>query len=297
MDRLTSKDVIGTTIIVGVCVLTMYAIYTNYIKSDESSQKGLTPTKYQKYKLIKKVNVSHNTRKFRFALQSASTELGLPCGKNISFRFFDANQEEVRRPYTPITSNREKGYFDVMIKVYADGKMTQHLDTLVPNKDFIEARGPMGNIRYAKPGLFQIKQKKEMNQYKVSKIGMICGGTGITPMLQIIREIEANHNDETQVSMIFGNVSIDDILLREELEQVRQKHDNIHIRFIIDKAPTDGREWNEDVGYVTQEQLKQRIFPPADDVIVLLCGPPIMTKICKGNLMKLGYDENRVVAF
>ena len=55
-------------------------------------------------------------------------------------------------------------------------------------------------------------------------------------MLQIIDEIAVNQKDETQVSMIFCNVSIDDILMKPELEAIRKKHDNIHIRFIIDKV-------------------------------------------------------------
>merc|ERR1712087_308469 len=141
--------------------------------------------------------------------------------------------------------------------------------------------GPLGDIHYKRPGSFMIKQGKERNNYKVKQIGMVCGGTGITPMLQLIDEIVSNSRDKTQVSTIFGNVSIDDILLKPELEAIRKKHDNIHIRFIIDKAPTDGREWNEEVGYVTTDVIKERIFPPAEDVIVLLCGPPIMVKICK----------------
>eukprot|EP00483_Globobulimina_turgida_P000709 UN00709 len=124
--------------------------------------------------------------------------------------------DEIRRPYTPITSNREKGFFEVMIKIYSNGKMSSHLDTLRVNKDYIEARGPMGNITY-KSGIFHVKQKKVLNTYKVKKIGMICGGTGITPMLQLIEEIIADKNDNTQVSMIFGNVSIDDILLKPRI--------------------------------------------------------------------------------
>lgn len=238
MDKITSKDIIGTTIIATVCVLGLYAVYANYFaNSDKNKKVGLEKTKYQKYKLIKKINVSHNTRKFRFSLQTPSTKLGLPVGKNISFRYFEENMDEIRRPYTPITSNREKGYFDMMIKIYENGKMTQYLDKLIVNKDFIEARGPMGNIHYIKPGVFNIKQKKELNTYNVKKIGMICGGTGITPMLQIINEIIYKpNNDKTQISMIFGNVSIDDILLKPQLEEIRENNENVHIRFIIDKV-------------------------------------------------------------
>eukprot|EP01083_Nonionella_stella_P028771 79295_1 len=267
----------------------------NYLSVD-SKAPGLQPNKYQKYKLIKKINVTHNSRKFRFALQDQNTELGLPCGKHISFRFFETDPEtkerdEIRRLYTPITSNRDKGYFDVVIKVYPHGKMSSYLDTLVPNKDHIEARGPMGEVEYLSPGLVTIKKKRE---YKVNKIGMICGGTGITPMLHIIDEIIYN-NDPVQVSLVFGNVSMDDILMKPELEAIRRKYDNIQIRFMVDDAPTDGREWKEDVGYITSEIIKERIFPPAKDVIVFLCGPGRMRRIAHSSLLKLGHDENQVI--
>eukprot|EP01084_Bolivina_argentea_P193683 332268_1 len=259
----------------------------NYLSVD-SKAPGLQPNKYQKYKLIKKVNVSHNTRKFRFALQDSTTILGLPCGRHISFRFFETDpdtneRDEIRRPYTPVTSDRDRGHFDVVIKVYSDGKMSSYLDRLRPNRDYIEASGPIGDIEYTSPGLVAVKARR----YTVTKIGMICGGTGITPMLQLIKHIIAK-NDPIQVSMVFGNVSIDDILLKTELEEIRQKHENIHIRFIIDKAPTDGREWNEDVGYVTNDIIKHRIFPAAEDVVVFLCGPPMLRRTCHSNLMKLG---------
>jgi len=300
MDALTAKDIIGTSIIATVCALTVYALYATYLKPETAAKLGLNGT-WQKYKLIQKTRVTHNTSKLRFALQSTDTVLGLPCGNHLRFRFFEKSAEsdemdEVRRTYTPISSDRDLGYMEFMIKTYEKGKMTQYLDKLVPGKDSMEIYGPMGHIHYKRPGFFTIKQGKEHNNYKVQKIGMVCGGTGITPMLQIVDEIVSNSRDKTQVSMIFGNVSIDDILLKKELEAIRQKHENIHIRFIIDKAPTDGREWNEDVGYVTEDTLKKWIFPAGLDAITFLCGPPIMVKIVKGNLLKMGHEKNRVVS-
>jgi len=186
---------------------------------------------------------------------------------------------------------------EFMIKTYEHGKMTQFLDKLVPGKDTMDICGPLGSIHYKRPGSFTIKQGKERNNYKVKQIGMVCGGTGITPMLQLIDEIVSNSRDKTQVSMIFGNVSIDDILMKPELEAIRRKHDNIHIRFIIDKAPTDGREWNEDVGYVTTDLMQKYLFPAGQDTITMLCGPPIMCKIVKGNLLKMGHEKKRIVSF
>lgn len=38
------------------------------------------------------------------------------------------------RPYTPITSNRVKGHFDLMIKSYPAGKLSAHFATLKPGQ-------------------------------------------------------------------------------------------------------------------------------------------------------------------
>ena len=63
------------------------------------------------------------------------------------------------------------------------------------------------------------------------------------------------------------------------------------------QAPTDGTEWNEDVGYVTEDILKKWLLPAGPETITFLCGPPIMVKIVKGNLIKMGHEKKRVVSF
>ena len=116
---------------------------------------ALNPIEKIPFKLIKKKNVSHDTRKFTFALQTKKHILGLPVGKcgMCSFLFlpplslsfppssfphctlhflplpisrFQGNHMYISaniggkiesRPYTPITSDDELGYFELVIKV------------------------------------------------------------------------------------------------------------------------------------------------------------------------------------
>ena len=65
---------------------------------------------------------------------------------------------------------------------------------------------------------------------------MIAGGTGITPMTQIMRQIIKDNNDKTEIKLIFGNVSIDDILLKDELQTMRSQNNNISVYFTLDKV-------------------------------------------------------------
>lgn len=69
---------------------------------------------------------------------------------------------------------------------------------------------------------------------------VILGGTGITPMLQLIRQITRDPKDETKVSLLFANQTEEDILLRDELEEVAKNNpDQVKIWYTVDR-PTEG---------------------------------------------------------
>lgn len=54
-------------------------------------------------------------------------------------------------------------------------------------------------------------------------IALIAGGSGITPMWQILQSIDANPADKTKVTLIFSNQTEEDILLRKEFEGKKKK--------------------------------------------------------------------------
>ena len=68
------------------------------------------------FKLVKREEVSHDTRRFRFELQSPQHVLGLPVGNHM-YLTARIDGELVKRPYTPVTSDDELGYFELVIKV------------------------------------------------------------------------------------------------------------------------------------------------------------------------------------
>ena len=51
---------------------------------------------------------------------------------------------------------------------------------------------------------------------------MIAGGTGITPMYQVIKAVLKQADDETQLALLYANQSPDDILLFEELQSLAE---------------------------------------------------------------------------
>jgi len=247
---------------------------------------------YTPFRLIEKVNITHNTRRFKIALQTPSTVLGLPIGKHFNLRFFDEQGEAIIRPYTPVTSDDELGYVELVIKIYPKGRMGQYLDHLNIG-DSIDIMGPNGFIHYDMPSHITVKRLRNTLYFGFETINMVAGGTGLTPMYQIIQQIIKDKNDHTEVKMIYGNITEDDILCREDLEAMRELS-YVDIVFTLDKPSCD---WREEAGYVTPCMIKKYLAPPNQQPITVVCGPPPMMRAVVSTLKSLDYPKDRILSF
>jgi cytochrome-b5 reductase len=113
---------------------------------------------------------------------------------------------------------------------------------------------------------------------------MLAGGTGLTPMLQIIREIIKNKEDRTKVHLVFANVSEEDILLKNELDESVRKHPNIKVSYIVTTASS--KSWKGFTGFVNEDVIKKTMPKPSDDHLILVCGPPGFMEHISGNKTK-----------
>jgi len=132
----------------------------------------------------------------------------------------------------------------------------------------------------------------------VKRFGMIAGGTGITPMLQIIRAIirgrpKNGGSDETVVDLIFANVDFKDILLKEDLDVLAKEDDKFNVYYVLNNAPEG---WTGGVGFVTADIIKEHCPPPGNDMKLLICGPPPMVSAMKKATESLGYTKARPVS-
>ncbi|GAB1607974.1 NADH-cytochrome b5 reductase 3-like isoform X2 [Argonauta hians] len=298
---------IAIPILVGVGIVALTAVLAKHLLSGSKKPKVTLEKSDQKYqlKLVDKEELSHDTRRYRFALPSAEHILGLPVGQHI-YLSARINGELVVRPYTPTSSDDDKGYMDLVIKVYHKnvhpkfpdgGKMSQYVEGLDIG-DYIEVKGPSGLLTYHGNGEFHIKPDKKSAPVPVTvkKIGMIAGGTGITPMLQIITQVMKESRHDLELSLLFANQTEKDILLRPELEKISEDHpDQFRLWYTVDRAEAG---WEYSTGFVNEEMIKQHLPAPADDVLVLMCGPPPMINAaCLPNLDKLGYKPSMRFSF
>ncbi|RBR24518.1 uncharacterized protein FIESC28_02714 [Fusarium coffeatum] len=244
-------------------------------QQDTLLQRGLLdPVTYSPLPLIKKTQITPNVFRLTFNLPTTSTILGLPIGQHVTIKA-DIRGETVARSYTPVSNNSDLGILELVIKVYPDGKLTNNYLAHLEVGDEVLFRGPKGAMKY-QPNLCK-------------KIGMIAGGTGITPMFQVIRAICEHDRDTTEVSLIYANRSEQDILLREELDRFARRYPkNFKVYYTLDQPPKD---WKFGSGYVTPELMKEKLPAPTIDSKVMLCGPPGMVNASKKALVGLGFEQ------
>ncbi|KAL1617802.1 hypothetical protein SLS54_007581 [Diplodia seriata] len=231
---------------------------------------------YKKLPVIRIDALSPNTFRYVFALPTPTTVLGLPIGQHVSIRGALADGTAVSRSYTPTSNNADPGRLELVVKVYADGRLTGGYLANLRVGDEVEFRGPKGAMRYRRGW--------------TRRLGMVAGGTGITPMYQLIRAICEDPKDLTEVSLVYANRAEEDILLRKELDRFARLYPrNFRVHYMLDHPPAEG--WNGGVGFVTREVMEARLpRPDGDDAKILLCGPPGMVKASKASLKDLGFQ-------
>lgn len=134
-------------------------------------------------------------------------------------------------------------------------------------------------------------------------------------MYQLIRAIFKNPSDKTKVTLVFGNLTEPDILLKHELQDLENTYPNrFRAFYVLDHPPAEG--WMQGRGRITKELLKTVLPEPASkskggaDVKIFVCGPPGLYNAVSGNkkspadqgeltgmLKELGYEKDQVYKF
>lgn len=159
-----------------------------------------------------------------------------------------------------------------------------------------------GHMTYYKDGKFTVHPllKKDVDQQRTAKhFGMIAGGTGITPMLQIMNAVLRDEpNSDITVSLIYANQTEDDILVRKELEECVEKYPSrFKLHYTLDRPPVN---WKHSTGFITKEMIQTHLPMCASDgsTQILMCGPPPMIKFaCIPNLEALGFKNTDYFVF
>ncbi|KAJ2886595.1 hypothetical protein H4R27_000539 [Coemansia aciculifera] len=209
--------------------------------------------------------LTHDVKRLRFKLDD-DKRLGFNVSSAVLFRVRQADGKTEWRPYTPVSARNQQGWFEIVAKRYDKGLVSPVMHALKPG-DTVEVWGPLPFLDYS-PDSFR-------------DVGLIAGGSGITPCLQLTRHILENPDDHTKVTLLFANKTADDIILKNELDGLAAKHpDKFAVHYILNSAPD---EWQGLAGNVDRAVVEKVMPPASTSTFIGVCGPPAMVAAVSGD--------------
>lgn len=175
--------------------------------------------------------------------------------------------KEIRRAYSLCSSPFLDEKPAVTVKRVDDGKMSNWLPDNLKVGNRLKVMAPTGHFT------------TEFDSANKRHLVMFAGGSGITPMMSIIKST-LTQEPESIVSLIYCNRNIDSIIFRDELDKWEKKYQGrLHVIHILDEAPMN---WQGYSGLLNPEMLK-KLFERIPDwggekTTYLMCGPEGMMK-------------------
>lgn len=195
----------------------------------------------------------------------------------------DVEGKEVRRSYSLCTSPFMDPYPGITVKRVKEGLISNYLnDQLRPGKT-IEVMKPLGNFTTG-------FHSKNRNHFV-----MIAAGSGITPIMGILKSILINE-PASKISLLYCNRSEDQIIFRNELDQLQEKYpDSLKV---IHNLSQPNPSWEGHKGRLDAENLKSMLasdfFPNAAAVKYFVCGPEGLMKVVLETLTAMGISQDMV---
>eukprot|EP00927_Polykrikos_kofoidii_P009036 TRINITY_DN13753_c0_g1_i1.p1 TRINITY_DN13753_c0_g1~~TRINITY_DN13753_c0_g1_i1.p1 ORF type:complete len:702 (+),score=110.47 TRINITY_DN13753_c0_g1_i1:38-2143(+) len=146
------------------------------------------------WKVVEIVGVSFDTCLYR--LENSPPAVPHPYHRHawhVSVRFGASS-----RDYTPLSSAEdwEQGRLDLLVKTYVDGEVSKKFATLQPfsvSQGACWATVTVPKLTLTFPSLVESPQSQKQQRIEattsVRHVGLVVGGTGVVPALQILREI------------------------------------------------------------------------------------------------------------
>lgn len=186
------------------------------------------------------------------------------------------------------------GYGEVPISIASSPTLKGQMELAIRNSgtvtsafhkmkigDKVGIRGPYGNWW-------------PYDKAKGKNVTIVSGGIGLAAVSNVLRYMIDNRADYKKIQLLYGAVVPDALVFTNEYDKWVKGGVDVHIT--VDRRVGD---WTGNVGIVTwlfndqpAPELKKVSIP--NDATLIVCGPPIMIHFCCIDLMKCGFQPEKV---
>lgn len=231
----------------------------------------LIPEKTYAMKVSAVETLSPTTVSLRGELPRNSTFTFHP-GQYVNIRVPDSGK---LRSYSMASDPAKPNSLEFHIRLLPDGQMSNFVrrDDLVGS--LVEIAGPKG--------IFYLREGDD-------PIVMIAGGTGLAPMVSMLRFVARSARARSPIVLCFGVNRPDDLYAVDQLRELKVLLPNLDLRMAMvePQGPWDGHK-----GFVTDLVREDDVTAHTQ---IYLCGPPPMIAAARKRLADCGAREEAVFA-
>lgn len=220
-------------------------------------------------------DASPTAKTFRFEAVDGHIPV-FQCGQFVNFRL-KIGESLLTRPYTissaPYEARGEHPFFEITVR--------RNVPYLVP--DYFFENVHVGDVLTgALPfGTFYWEPLRD-----TTELVALAGGSGITPFYAMAKEIAHGKMHGCRLTILYGSVKSDDIVLKDELDQICAECPDVKVVHVLSDDP----DWPGEHGFITREIIEKYAAPNST---FLFCGPLAMFRFVRKALEDMGVPQRR----
>jgi ferredoxin-NADP reductase len=247
---------------------------TSSPQPDQASHgSALSPASAFVLQLVRIERQTHDCVSLRFRLPDGAQLKALP-GQFMTFSWLLAG-EKIIRSYTISSCPTQSGYIEITPKRAKERFVSAFLNDHAAIGLTVEAIGPAGQF------CFDERTQK--------KIVLVAAGSGITPMISILRFID-DRCLNTDVTLLYTARTQRDIIFEAEIERLKQSLPNFSC-FTVLTRPEAG--WKGLTGHIRRDVLAD-IVKRQKEAAFFLCGPERFMNDTIAALEELGIEWKQI---
>lgn len=210
---------------------------------------------------------THDVKSFTFA-SPEQKQISFVAGQYFMFEL-GMDDEVDGRCYSISSSPHRRNAITVTVKRVAGGRISNWLhDNLAPGMT-VRASGPLG--RFVRPA--------------ATKYLFMSGGSGITPVMSMVREF-ADMASPADIVFLHAGRTPKDFVFRTELSQLAERMKGLRL-LLLPEDISNEKSWPGLTGRISREML-QLAIPDIAERVVMCCGPAPFMRAAKAISAELG---------
>lgn len=243
-----------------------------------TNRKKVSTAKAEQFTLVCQhiFDETHDVKTFVFELKADEKSNKLPtyiAGQHLAFKL-KIEGKKVNAIYTLSSSPTRPNSYTITVKRVEGGKVSNFLHDKFSVGDEIVAKAPNGQFH--------------LDNIAQDKVLLLSAGSGITPMLSMLKAMADNHI-EKDIVFFHSARSEQDLIAADEVAALARQHGNCRISYTLTQNAKP--QWQDYQGHLSVEMLRNIPFIRERDVMV--CGPEGFREAAKSILLDIGLPESQ----